>query len=227
MARNRSEIRSGRAAQVAQQPLRERISPRGIDGHKPAKYFHLLHLQWAAALPATAGNRPAASPMLRCIWKNPATPQPRLSVSAICPPANHRREIQRSKFAAWAPTNRHPTTNGKGGRQSRSQPAAATRCNTMQLKIEKKALAYARPPTRPALQGAWPGAPRCNRNVTENPQITAPGCRRWQAVGSPSFAPKRRRIVPAPVLSICWASFVQKALPPSGAQESTKSHNSA
>jgi hypothetical protein len=67
------------------------------DGHKPAKYFHLLHFQWPAALPAAVGSRLAAIPMLRCNWKNPAPPQPRLSVSAIRPPANHRREILGSK----------------------------------------------------------------------------------------------------------------------------------
>ena len=78
-------------------PLRERGSPGETDGHKPAKYFHPLHFQWPAAFPTTAGNRLAAIPTLRCNWKNPATPQPRLSVSPIRPPAKHRREILESK----------------------------------------------------------------------------------------------------------------------------------
>jgi hypothetical protein len=78
-------------------PLRERGSPGETDGHKPAKYFHLLRFQWPAALPATAGSRLAAIPMLRCNWKNPAPPKPRPSVSAIRPLANHRREILESK----------------------------------------------------------------------------------------------------------------------------------
>ena len=64
----------GGSARVAQGPLRERGSPGETDGHKPAKYFHLLHFQWPAALPATAGNRLKAIPMLRCNWKNPAAP---------------------------------------------------------------------------------------------------------------------------------------------------------
>jgi hypothetical protein len=76
--------------QATEQPLRERGSPGETDGHKPAKYFHPLHFQWPAALPAIAGSRLAAIPMLRCNWKNPATPQPR-------PPASHRQEMLESK----------------------------------------------------------------------------------------------------------------------------------
>jgi len=41
------------------------------NGHKAAKYFHLVHFQWPATLPATAGIHLAAIPMLRCNWKNP------------------------------------------------------------------------------------------------------------------------------------------------------------
>jgi len=88
--------------QATEQPLRERGSPGETDGHKPAKYFHLLHFQWPAALPAAVGSRLAAIPMLRCNWKNPAPPKPRPSVSAIRPSANHRRETQ-DQIAAWAP----------------------------------------------------------------------------------------------------------------------------
>jgi len=97
-------------------PLRERGSPGETDGHKPAKYFHPRHFQWPAALPATAGNRLAAIPMLRCNWKNPATPQPRLSVSAIGPPAKHRREILESKspheHLQWASNGQQAVPKG-------------------------------------------------------------------------------------------------------------------
>ena len=129
-------------------PLRERSSPGETDGHKPAKYFHPLHFQWPAAFPATAGNRLAAIQMLRWNWKNPATPQSRLSVSAIRPPAKHRREILESKSPhgclrrasngqrkCWAPqpsaagpTQRDATEcSGKSPRKDGSPVAAASR----------------------------------------------------------------------------------------------------
>ena len=108
-------------------PLRERGSPGETDGHKPAKYFHPRHFQWPAALPATAGNRLAAIPMLRCNWKNPATPQPRLSVSAIRPPANHRRETLGSK----SPHGRLQRASNGQRKCKAPQPSAARR-NAMQ-----------------------------------------------------------------------------------------------
>jgi len=109
-------------------PLRERSSPGETDGHKPAKYFHLLHFQWPAALPATAGNRLAALPMLRWNWKNPATPQPRLSVSAIRPPANHRREILECKSPHGRPQR---ASNGQRKCEAPQPSARAPRFCTL------------------------------------------------------------------------------------------------
>ena len=197
---------------ATEQPLSERRSPGETDGHKPAKYFHLLHFQWPAALPATAGNRLAALPMLRWNWKNPATPQPRLSVSAIRPPANHRREILECK-----------SPHGRPQRASNGQ----RKCEAPQPSARAPRFCTLRPPRKTSFWLVFIGVHRRSsaanmgfgfRVGPEKKHIGPPRCCHPVAqVALPQSpvlccAPAHAgaiHIVSTLVLSTCWASFVQ------------------